>query len=321
MKEAIIQTFNLTKIFGKDTIAVKDLSLTVSKGIYGILGPNGAGKTTTIKMLIGSLFPTEGQIEIFGKDAFGKDKIKIHDLIGYVPENPTYFMGMTAERLLDYIGSVFRLSKQERNRKISSLLQLVELTDARSRVIAKYSAGMKQRIGIAQALMNDPQLLILDEITSNLDPLGRNQMIELLKDLRQEGKTMFISTHILPEIQKMDADSIGILDHGHLIMEGTIKELNERLGEKLIRISPKNEVFIQALKPISSKFTENPDSIVIETKDVNKAWNLVAELSLKNEIPIREFRSTDLEIEQLFMKALDTEKINNQGGYKHEDKQ
>ena len=307
MKSPIIQTFDLTKIFDNQTVAVNKLNITVYKGIYGFLGPNGAGKTTTIKMLIGSLYPTSGRIELFGKDISSKDQIKIHTLIGYVPENPTYFLGMTAERLLEFIGSVFHMSKQEIKTRISYLLKLVDLTDARYRVIAKYSAGMKQRIGIAQALMNDPELLILDEITSNLDPLGRNQMIDLLKELRQEGKTMLISTHILPEIQKMNADSIGIIDLGYLIMEGTIQELNERLGTKLIRINPNNEIIRRSLEPIVSKITEEPDSLIIEADNLEQVWKTIAEISLKNNIVVNEFRSSGLEIEQIFMKALEKE--------------
>ena len=307
MKSPIIQTFDLTKIFDNQTVAVNKLNITVYKGIYGFLGPNGAGKTTTIKMLIGSLYPTSGRIEVFGKDISSKDQIKIHTLIGYVPENPTYFLGMTAERLLEFIGSVFHMSKQEIKTRISYLLKLVDLTDARYRVIAKYSAGMKQRIGIAQALMNDPELLILDEITSNLDPLGRNQMIDLLKELRQEGKTMLISTHILPEIQKMNADSIGIIDLGYLIMEGTIQELNERLGTKLIRINPNNEIIRRSLEPIVSKITEEPDSLIIEADNLEQVWKTIAEISLKNNIVVNEFRSSGLEIEQIFMKALEKE--------------
>ena len=307
MKSPIIQTFDLTKIFDNQTVAVNKLNITVYKGIYGFLGPNGAGKTTTIKMLIGSLYPTSGRIEVFGKDISSKDQIKIHTLIGYVPENPTYFLGMTAERLLEFIGSVFHMSKQEIKTRISYLLKLVDLTDARYRVIAKYSAGMKQRIGIAQALMNDPELLILDEITSNLDPLGRNQMIDLLKDLRQEGKTMLISTHILPEIQKMNADSIGIIDLGYLIMEGTIQELNERLGTKLIRINPNNDIIRRSLEPIVTKITEEPDSLIIEADNLEQVWKTIAEISLKNNIVVNEFRSSGLEIEQIFMKALEKE--------------
>ncbi|MFX1313906.1 MAG: ABC transporter ATP-binding protein [Promethearchaeota archaeon] len=312
MKSPIIQTFDLTKIFDNETIAVNKLNITVHNGIYGFLGPNGAGKTTTIKMLIGSLYPTSGRIELFGKDISSKDKIKIHTLIGYVPENPTYFLGMTAERLLEFIGSVFHMPKQEIQSRISYLLKLVDLTDARYRVIAKYSAGMKQRIGIAQALMNDPELLILDEITSNLDPLGRNRMIDLLKDLRQEGKTILISTHILPEIQKMNADSIGIIDLGYLIMEGTIQELNEKLGTKLIRINPNNEIIRRSLEPIVSKITEEPDSLIIEADNLEQVWKTIAEISLKNNIVVNEFRASGLEIEQIFMKALEQENNNTE---------
>ena len=303
MKNTIIQTFDLTKRFGK-TLAVNKLNIKVNKGsIYGFLGPNGAGKTTTIKMLIGSLYPTSGRIEIFGND-ISKDKMNIHKLLGYVPEHPTYFLGMTAEKLLKYIGSVFHMPKQEIKKQISKLLELVNLTDSRNRAIVKYSAGMKQRIGIAQALMNDPELLILDEITSNLDPMGRNLMIKLIKDLRKDGKTILISTHILPEIEKMKADSISIINKGHLILEGSTKELNETLGIKIIRINPINEQFRLALEPIVLKITEEDNTFIIETKDIEKVWKIIAEISLKNNILVNEFRATGLEIEQIFMKAL-----------------
>ncbi len=307
MKEIILETFDLTKHFGR-TIAVNHLNLQVGHGIFGFLGPNGAGKTTTIKMLIGSLKPTAGRIELFGADISGKQIINIHKRIGYVPEHPTYFLGMSAHGLLEYVGIIGHLPKQEIKQKAIELLKLVDLMDAKDRSIAKFSAGMKQRIGIAQALMNDPELLILDEITSNLDPLGRNQMINLIQDLRKEGKTIFVSTHILPEVQKMNADSIGIIDHGHLVMEGTIDELNQRLGVKLIRIRPSNDVFRSALSPIVNSMKEEVDTLIVETEDKDRVWKTIAEISLQNNIPITEFRSTGLEIEQIFMKALDQER-------------
>jgi ABC-2 type transport system ATP-binding protein len=310
MKNPIIQTFGVTKAF-KDVIAVNNLDLKVTGGIYGLLGLNGAGKTTTIKMMVGSLFPTKGRIELFGHDINGKDKMDIHKRIGYVPEHPTYFMSMTAEKLLKYIGSVFQMSIQETNNRISELLRLVELSDARTRTIAKYSAGMKQRIGIAQALMNDPELLILDEITSNLDPVGRSQIIELLKELSKEGKTIFISTHILPEIQKMNADSIAIIDHGRLIMEGTIDELNAELKTKEIVISPNHRLLRDALSSVVSDIKEDIDSLIINTDKLEEVWQIIANVSLQNNIVIREFRSAALDIEQIFMKALSSEE---QGG-------
>ncbi|NHJ20157.1 MAG: ABC transporter ATP-binding protein [Candidatus Lokiarchaeota archaeon] len=308
MKDPIIQTFSLTKAF-KDVIAVKNLNLKVSRGIYGLLGLNGAGKTTTIKMMVGSLFPTQGSIEIFGQNIHRNAKMDIHKRIGYVPEHPTYFLSMTAEKLLTYIGSVFQMSIQEIKRRITELLRLVELTDAKSRIIAKYSAGMKQRIGIAQALMNDPELLILDEITSNLDPIGRNQMIELLKDLKKQGKTIFISTHVLPEIQKMNADSIAIIDHGHLIMEGTVDKLNEELKTKEIVISPNHKLLREALFSVVSNIKEEEDTLVVNTDKLDEVWQLIAKVALQNNILIKEFRSTFLNIEQIFMKALNSKQI------------
>ncbi len=308
MKNPIIQTFNLTKNFGR-VLAVDNLNLKISQGIYGFLGPNGAGKTTTIKMLIGSLLPTSGHIEIFGEDITGKNITSIHERIGYVPEHPTYFQGMSAEKLLRYIGIIFHMSKQEIKTRTSHLLNLVDLTDAKNRAILKYSAGMKQRIGIAQALMNDPELLILDEITSNLDPLGRKKMIELIYDLRQDGKTVFISTHILPEIQKMKADSIGIINEGHLVMEGSIEELNKKLGKQLVRINPDNEIFRKALEPFVLNISEEADTLIIETENLDKVWQTIAEISLKNNIAVNEFRTSGLEIEQIFMKAINKQTL------------
>ena len=259
-------------------------------------------------MLIGSLFPTEGRIEIFGKDALGKDIADIHKRIGYVPENPTYFMDMTGEELLEYVGSVFKIPQQKLISRISNLLRLVDLQDAKSRKIAKYSAGMKQRIGIAQALINDPDLLILDEITSNLDPLGRSKMVNLLKGLKNEGKTIFISTHILPEIEKMEADSIGIINQGQLILEGSIKELNEKLGTKIIKISPKHDLLREKLKHYALNIGETADELIIESDNPDQVWKIVNRISMENDIIINKFISSGLEIEQLFMKAFDITK-------------
>ncbi|MBD3197866.1 MAG: ATP-binding cassette domain-containing protein [Candidatus Lokiarchaeota archaeon] len=313
MNNTIIQTFNLTKIFGNETLAVDNLAINVKPGIYGFLGPNGAGKTTTLKMLIGSLYPTRGKIEIFGKNAFGKNKIEIHKRIGYVPENPTYFMNMTGERLLEYIGALFNMSQQEINSRVSSLLRLVDLSDAKNRSIAKFSAGMKQRIGIAQALMNDPDLLILDEITSNLDPLGRNHIIGLIKDLKKEGKTILISTHVLPEIQKMEADSIGIINKGQLIMEGSIKELNERLGTRLVRLSPNNPKIYNAIESFAINLRDSLNELIFETENIEEVWKAITKLSLEENILIDKFISSGLEIEQIFMKALDNNPEFNKG--------
>lgn len=305
MRSAVIQTRGLTKKF-KNVTAVNKLDLSVTPGIYGFLGPNGAGKTTTIKMLVGAIFPDSGDIEILGRNAT-KELTTIHKNIGYVPERPTYFMRMTGQRFLEYMGAVFHLSKQEKKARSDSLLKLVDLNDAKNRAIGKYSAGMKQRIGIAQALMNNPELLILDEITANLDPIGRNQIIDLLKDLRKEGKTIFVSTHILSEVQKMNADAIGIIHHGRLMMEGTVEDLNKKWGEKIIRISPNHKAIVDAISPYIRKSSEEQNTLIVETDNVDLIWEKILKVSMENKITITEFKASGLEIEQLFMKAIDND--------------
>ena len=312
MKELAIETINLTKKFNK-VLAVDDLNLKIPSGIiFGYLGPNGAGKSTTIKMLVNSLRPTAGTVNIFGEDV-GKNKSTIFKNIGYVPEHPTYFTEMTGEKLLRYMGKLFNLPKIEIKTRISKLLKLVNLEDARKRYIGNYSAGMKQRIGIAQALINDPALLIMDEITSNLDPMGRAEMIELLKQLRKDGKTIFVSTHILPEVQRMNADSIGILNKGKLFAHGTINELKNLFGENLIKLRPKESRIIEELQALDfvQDVYEDPDYIIIRTDEREATWDAITQISRKHGFPILDFITSGTEIEDIFMKALGN---NSKGG-------
>ncbi|MHA1144052.1 MAG: ABC transporter ATP-binding protein [Candidatus Helarchaeota archaeon] len=306
MKDLAIETDNLTKKFGK-VIAVNDLNLKVPTGIiYGYLGPNGAGKTTTIKMLVDSLFPTSGRIQLFGQEV-KKNKTRVFRNIGYVPEHPVYFREYSGEKLLRYVGKIFNFSKNEIQTRISKILNLVNLVEARHRAIGKYSAGMKQRIGIAQALMNDPDLLILDEITSNLDPLGRSHIIDLLKQLKKEGKTIFVSTHILPEVQKMNADHIGILNKGRLFAEGTINHLQKLFGENMIKIRPKDDRIRKALesKDFIQDIVDDEKYLIVKTSDREATWNFLSRFSLENHMPIIDFIGSGMEIEDIFMKVLE----------------
>lgn len=308
MKDLAIETSGLTKRFGK-IVAVNDLDLKVPSGIiFGYLGPNGAGKSTTIKMLVKALSPTRGNIRIFGQK-LKKKKNLIFRKIGYVPEHPTYFTEYSGEKLLQYMAKIFNLPKIEAKTTITKLLRLVNLEEARKRAIGKYSAGMKQRIGIAQALINDPDLLIMDEITSNLDPMGRAEMISLIKQLRKEGKTLFISTHILPEVQRMEADQIGILNKGKLFALGTIKELQDQFGENIIRIRPKDPRIIESLQGLEfiQEVIEGEKYVLIKTDEKEKTWDALVQLSLKYRVPFADFISSGMEIEDIFMKALETE--------------
>lgn len=214
-------------------IAVHDLSLSVHPGeVFGFLGPNGAGKTTTMKVLLGFLPPTSGSAGIFGADVQSPEARR---RIGYLPELTYYYKFLTAEELLRFYARLFNLPRGERETRIDAVLRLVELEHARKRPIKTYSKGMQQRIGLAQALINNPDLLILDEPTSGLDPLGRMKVREIIQRLQHEGKTVFFSSHELGEVETV-CDRVAILCDGHLKTEGRITDLVRQYRANLEQI-------------------------------------------------------------------------------------
>jgi ABC-2 type transport system ATP-binding protein len=203
-------------------VAVKGLSLKVCAGeVFGFLGPNGAGKTTTMNVLLGFVNPTGGDARIFGVSV--RDPIS-RQRIGYLPELTYYYKFLTAEEILRFYAKIFEIPAAETERRIDSLMKLVELEHARKRPIKTYSKGMQQRVGIAQALINNPDLLILDEPTSGLDPLGRMKVREIIQRLKQEGKTVFFSSHELGEVETV-CDRVAIIAQGELKGEGRVSEL------------------------------------------------------------------------------------------------
>ena len=203
-------------------VAVKNLTLSVHAGeAFGFLGPNGAGKTTTMNVLLGFTHATSGDALLFGTSV--REPIA-RQRIGYLPELTYYYKFLTAEELLRFYARLFRLPKAEANRRIDRALKLVELDQARTRLIKTYSKGMQQRVGLAQALINDPDLLILDEPTSGLDPIGRMKVREIIQRLREAGKTVFFSSHELGEVETV-CDRVAILHEGELKAEGRVKDL------------------------------------------------------------------------------------------------
>ena len=202
--------------------ALKGLNLSVNAGeIFGFLGPNGAGKTTAINVLLGFIPPTRGTAYLFGIDI--RQPIA-RQRIGYLPEMTYYYKFLTAEELLRFYARIFGLPPLEADKRIDRLLKLVELEPARKRLIKSYSKGMQQRIGIAQALINDPDLLVLDEPTSGLDPLGRMKVREIILRLKNEGKTVFFSSHELGEVETV-CDRVAIINQGELRTLGRVDEL------------------------------------------------------------------------------------------------
>jgi ABC-2 type transport system ATP-binding protein len=203
-------------------VAVKDLNLSVRAGeVFGFLGPNGAGKTTTMNVLLGFVAPSGGAAYLFGVNV--REPIA-RQRIGYLPELTYYYKFLTAEELLRFYARIFGLPPAETERRIDALLKLVELAPARKRLIRTYSKGMQQRVGLAQALINDPDLLILDEPTSGLDPLGRMKVREIIQRLREQGKTVFFSSHELGEVETV-CDRVAIISRGELQVEGRVDEL------------------------------------------------------------------------------------------------
>src|SRR6516225_6440897 len=203
-------------------VAVRDLNLKVQAGeVFGFLGPNGAGKTTTMNVLLGFVNATSGEAFLF--DVNVREPIA-RQRIGYLPELTYYYKFLTAEELLRFYGRIFRVPHDHLDRRIDELLKLVELDHARKRPIKTYSKGMQQRAGLAQALINNPDLLILDEPTSGLDPLGRMKVREIIQRLKNDGKTVFFSSHELGEVETV-CDRVAIINQGELKVEGRVADL------------------------------------------------------------------------------------------------
>jgi ABC-2 type transport system ATP-binding protein len=237
--ETILETKNLRVEFKAQSpargvkLAVKDLNLRVYAGeVFGFLGPNGAGKTTTMNVLLGFVNASSGAAYLFGVDV--REPIA-RQRIGYLPELTYYYKFLTAEELLRFYGRIFRVPGAELDRRIDELLKLVELDHARKRPIKTYSKGMQQRAGLAQALINDPDLLILDEPTSGLDPIGRMKVREIIQRLKQLGKTVFFSSHELGEVETV-CDRVAIINQGELKVEGRVSDLVQKHNANLENI-------------------------------------------------------------------------------------
>ncbi|MFN3651819.1 MAG: ATP-binding cassette domain-containing protein [Armatimonadota bacterium] len=219
-----IRAEGLTKRFFQrgEVVAVDHLDLEVSRGeIFGFLGPNGAGKTTTIKMLLGLIYADEGTAEVLGHPA---GAIAMREKVSYLPENPYFYDHLTGGELLDFYGRLFKLPKDARAKRVDSLMDLVGLRNDKAKQLKQYSKGMMQRIGIAQALINDPELLIFDEPTSGLDPVAHIEIRNLIESLRDQGKTIFLSSHQLSDVELV-CDRICILNYGKLVKAGRVDDL------------------------------------------------------------------------------------------------
>ena len=270
--DIIIETRNLTKVYrdfwGRQKVrALKALDLEIRRGeIFGLLGPNGSGKTTTMKLLLGLLFPTSGQALIFGRDATDVTK---NERIGYLPEESYLYKFLSAEEKLDFYGRLFNRSWSVRRERAAQLINMVGLGSAKRRQLREYSKGMTRRIGLAQALINDPELILLDEPTTGLDPIGTRAMKDLILDLRSQGKTVVMCSHLLADVQDV-CDRIGILYQGELKELGRVDSLLKVRNVTEFRASGLDEAAQEEIKQVIERhngeliFVGNPTSTLEE---------------------------------------------------------
>jgi ABC-2 type transport system ATP-binding protein len=233
MSNAAVSVCHLTKIyrlpFGRGCIhAIRDLNLEVDPGqVYGLLGPNGSGKSTTLKIILGLVAATRGKAQIFGRDS---REVASREVVGFLPENPYFYKYLTGEETLRFFGRLSGLHRNALRRRIDELLATVGLTHAGDRRLATYSKGMLQRIGLAQALIHEPQLLILDEPTAGVDPRGSREICDLILQLKTSGKTVLLSSHLLAQAQEI-CDRVAILSDGALVREGPLQDLIGRRNQ------------------------------------------------------------------------------------------
>ncbi|MBN2723186.1 MAG: ABC transporter ATP-binding protein [Deltaproteobacteria bacterium] len=300
--ENIEKSFQTGFLNLKKVKAVKGISLTIKRGeIFGLLGPNGAGKTTTLKMVTGLIFPDKGKISIFGKSS---SKATARSEVGFLPENPWFYDYLTAREFLSMAGGIFSIPSDTVKKRSEELLEKLGIAHAADIPMRKYSKGMLQRAGLAQALINNPELIILDEPLSGLDPIGRRELREIILDLRKEGKTVVFSSHILADVEDI-CDSVAIIAKGKLRETGKLSEL-------LLKGQSYFEIFATGVHNTISELCKSVDETVVVEKTISGTRiqvstseisnNILKKLVMEN-IEIKKFDSHKKSLEDLFMES------------------
>lgn len=255
MSAPAIAIRQLTKVFPipfrrEKVVAVKDLTLTVEAGhVYGLLGPNGSGKSTTMKIVLGLVSPTSGKTEIFGRNS---TEVESREDVGFLPENPYFYKFLTGEETLLFYGKLCGLRGAKLKQRAKELLQLVGLENAANRRIGGYSKGMLQRIGLAQALVQEPRLLVLDEPTAGVDPAGSREIRDLILALKQRGITVLLCSHLLSQVQEI-CDRIGILHEGRLVREGALDQLISVEAQTEFILENATPAFLEQLRAAAAR--------------------------------------------------------------------
>jgi len=296
-----LETQDLTKRFNRGKItALEDVTLSVEEGIiFGLLGPNGAGKTTLIKIVLGILFPTSGSAKLLERPI---NDIQTKEKIGYLPENHRYPDFLKGGEVLDYFARLSAVERNRLDRNKAELLKLVNLEKWANTKIKKYSKGMQQRLGLAQAMMNDPDILFLDEPTDGVDPIGRKEIREVLLHFKEEGKTIFLNSHLLSEVE-MICDEVAILDKGRLIRRGTVEELTSPSKTFRIQTSKVTKTLLNGLKPHTLEMDQQNSSIQV-TVASQKNLNAIIDHLRGNDIDIKGVVPHKQSLEESFIEIL-----------------
>jgi len=304
-----IRTEGLVKAFG-DVQALDGLTFSVEPGsVFGFLGPNGAGKTTTVRILTGLARATAGRAWVDDIEVTANPR-RAARRIGYLPQDPAFYPWMTGRELLDHVGRVFGLPARERQARIKELLELTGLTKAARRRVGGYSGGMRQRLGIAQALVNKPSVLLLDEPVSSLDPVGRKELLELIDRLRGQC-TVLMSTHILADVERV-CDTVSIIDHGKLVIEAPQEQLLERYAVPAFEIETEADFSqqleawaesIKALPWVASAATQNHTARVV-VKDLGTAKRELIASALQAGLVLTRYEVVRPSLEDVFMQLV-----------------
>jgi ABC-2 type transport system ATP-binding protein len=301
----LIEVRNLTKDYGGETLALHDVSFTVDEGeIFGFIGPNGAGKTTTIRILATLLEPTTGEVLIDGK-CVQNDTQEVRRIVGYMPDQFGVYDGLTVEEYLEFFAGAYRLAPRVRRSIIEDVMELTDLAQLRRKMVSALSKGMKQRLCVAKTLVHDPRLLVLDEPAAALDPRARIELRVLLKELRDMGKTIFISSHILTELSDL-CTSVGIIEKGELVKCGRVDLLQrERWGVDRVEIQlceerPEVLALLQRAECVANVNAENR-TVSFDYSGPPEEFYRVLKLLVDRSVPLLAVRHDSRNLEHLFL--------------------
>lgn len=296
----IIETEGLTKYYG-NKVGCLDVTISAGKGeIFGLLGPNGAGKSTFIKMLVGLLFPSGGRAFILGKPA---GDVEVRKKIGYLPENFKYQEWMTGEDLLSFHASLYKLDKKSTASRIEEVLEIVRLKGHEGYRVGTYSKGMQQRIGLACALLSDPDLLFLDEPTSALDPVGRREVRNIMTRLRSRGKTILLNSHLLSEVEAV-CDTVAIINKGSIIEYGKMNDILESKFILEIHAENINNDILNKLRGFDNNLTYSENRIRMDIKD-RSSIHQIASIIINDGGKLFELAPKRVSLENLFIKLIE----------------